>query len=236
VFSVVIPSRNIDNLSSCMQAVCRCEPEARIIVIDDGLEGVDWPRPIVMRNGNGSPYPSTEIRMGIKPFSFPRNVNLGIRAAGDDDVVLCNDDALLQTPGGFSLLAREAEAHSEYGIISATTNVAGNPSQSWMGVGLRDEPRTVAFVCVYIPRRTIETVGLMDERFGGTAQDGRRIYGFCDNDMCRRIRNAGLKIGIHDGCFVDHGSLRSEFRGDPRAAADISAAGELYTEKWGDWL
>lgn len=31
-FSVVIPSRNIDNLVPCVEAVRRCEPEANIIV------------------------------------------------------------------------------------------------------------------------------------------------------------------------------------------------------------
>ena len=33
---------------------------------------------------------------GVKPFIFARNCNLGIRAAGSDDVVLLNDDALLE--------------------------------------------------------------------------------------------------------------------------------------------
>jgi len=89
-------------------------------------------------------------------------------------------------------------------------------------------------VCVLIPRRTIETVGLLDERFGGLTANGQRIYGWDDNDYCRRVRNAGLKIGIHDGCYVDHGSLKSTFRGDPRAAGDISAGRELYLAKWGD--
>jgi glycosyltransferase involved in cell wall biosynthesis len=233
-FSVIIPSKSAANLVPCVEAVRKHEPEARIIVVDDGLSSVVVPMWV-------------KFVVGEKPFIFARNVNLGIQAAGSDDVVILNDDALLETPGGFSRLVSDAADNIEYGLISATTNVAGNRSQYPMGIGLRDEPRTVAFVCVLIPRRTIETVGPLDERFGGTTPDGRRIYGFCDNDYCRRIReltivsdgvvrNAGLKIGIHDGCFVDHGSLRSEFRGDPHAPGDISAAGELYTQKWGDWL
>ena len=209
-FSVIIPSRNIDNLRPCVAAVRECEPLARIIVVDDGLE---------------DGIANLELVMGIAPFVFSRNVNIGIMAAGRDDVVVLGDDGLLQTPGGFSLLASEAEAHPEYGIISATMNNVGNRNQWPMGVGLRDEPRVVCFVAVYIPRRTIDAVGLMDQRF--------TAYGFDDDDFCLRVRNAGLKIGIHDGCFVDHNSLTSTFRGNPKATANLTDGLKIFVDKWG---
>ena len=42
----------------------------------------------------------------MKPFVFARNVNLGIEAAGDADVILMNDDATqLRTPYGFTFWA-----------------------------------------------------------------------------------------------------------------------------------
>lgn len=218
--SVVIPSKTALNVNPCLHAVLHYEPTANRIVVDDGVERIG--------------PPLAKYVEGIKPFIFARNVNSGIKVAGDDDVVILNDDALLQTHGGLSLLQQAADEHPEYGIIAATTNVTGNQNQYPKGIGLREEPRTIPFICVLLPRRTIDAVGLMDERFGGTTADGRRIYGFCDNDYCRRVKNAGLKLAIHDGCFVDHGSLRSSFRGDPHAAGDISAARELYLEKWGD--
>lgn len=224
--SVVIPSKTISNFIPCAEAVRRHEPDARIIAIDDGLENIDWlPRPGLM--------PCYDIQ-GEKPFCFARNVNIGINVAGDDDVIVLNDDALLQMPGGFTLLQQAAEAHPEFGIISSTTNVAGNANQYPQSIGLREEVRSVAFICVLLPRRTINAVGFMDPRFGGLTPEGKVIYGYCDNDYCRRVRSAGLKIGIHDGCFVDHGSLRSSFRGDPRRAGDTSAGRELYLAKWGD--
>lgn len=215
-FSVIIPSKNSANLVPCMEAVRRHEPGARIIVVDDGLDTSFLPRPDLM--------PNLFIR-GIKPFVFSRNINLGIEAAGTDDVVILGDDGLLQTPGGFSLLAREAEAHPEFGIIASTCNNVGNRNQWPKGAGLRDEPRTVCFVCVYIPRRTIEAVGLMDDRFIN--------YGMDDDDYCLRVRNAGLKLGIHDGCYVDHGSLTSSFRGGPASAGDFRPNMKLFIEKYG---
>ena len=212
-FSVVIPSRNSANASRCVQAVRGFDPGNEIIVVDDGME-TDWlDRDPVM------------IIPGVKPFIFARNVNIGIRAAAQDDVILLNDDALLQTPGGFTAMAAVARDHPEYGLIAATTNVTGNLNQLPKGIGLREDPRQVCFICVYIPRTTIEKVGLLDERFVD--------YGCEDDDHCLRVRKAGLKLGIFDGCFVDHGSLRSSFRGGPRAGGDFHPNLKRFIAKWG---
>lgn len=219
--SVIIPSRTASNFRACYGAVKQFNEEAQILLIDDGVE----PKPTM---------PDLLSIPGISPFCFSRNVNLGIKASDDSDCVVLNDDALLHTRGGFSLLQKAAEEHPEYGIISATTNVTGNPEQQPRGVGLREAQSSIAFIAVLIPRRTIEQVGLMDERFGGIDPSGKPIYGHCDSDYHRRVRNAGLKVGIHDGCFVDHASLRSTFRGDPYAAGDTAYSAKLYREKWGD--
>jgi GT2 family glycosyltransferase len=152
-------------------------------------------------------------------------------------VILLNDDALLETPGGFSAMQKEWYAHPSYGLISATTNLAGNPAQNprrgRLGSPLRICPSptpgnsfaTVAFVCVFIPRATLGVVGMLDERFVA--------YGWEDNDYCRRVNKAGMLIGIFDGCFVDHSTLHSTFRGDAYAAGDINAGRAIYLEKWG---
>ncbi len=236
--SVVIPSKTASNLILCVQAVRKCDPESRILVIDDG---VTWHDTVAWR---------TEWRMGagfaiingVKPFIFSRACNQGIAAAGGDDIVLCNDDALLESSGGFSRMQRFAEEHPEVGLVSATTNHAGNPEQlRRQGDNVRILKRntpgnsfpTVAFVCVLIPRRTIDLVGLMDERFGGMTPEGKRIYGFCDGDYCRRVFNAGKLIAIADSCYVDHGKLPSSFRSVPSQPIDMEAARQIYLKKWG---
>lgn len=209
--SIIIPSRNARNLEQCVRYGIRPAGEtARIIVIDDGLD--QWLDEVTYVNG-------------AKPFCFARNMNIGIREAGDDDVVLLNDDAVLQTPGGFTLLQKAAEEHREYGLLAATTNNVGNVNQLPQGKGLRPDPRMVCFVCVFIPRRTLDLVGGLDERFIG--------YGFDDDDYCLRVRLAGLKIGIHDGCFVDHRHLPSTFRGSALSAGDLAQNAAIFRAKWG---
>jgi len=213
--SVIIPSKTASNLGPCIRAVRKHEPDVRIVVVDDG---VDWKAlhdiPLVYRI------------TGEKPFVFARNVNMGMAAAGNDDVIVLNDDALLQSPGGFTRMQKAAVEHPEYGLIGSTCNNVGNVNQ-WPqgGNALREDPRMVCFVCVLIPRRTIETVGLMDERFSA--------YGCEDDDCCFRVKQAGLKIGIHEGCYVDHKSLISSFRGRAGAGGDFKPNLKRFIAKWG---
>lgn len=215
--AVVIPSKTASNLVACVAGVQKHDPAAQVIVIDDGLDlngSEGWESPI-------------KLVPGKRPFIFSRNVNIGIAEAGDADVVVLNDDAILKTPGGFSLLQEAAREHPEYGVISSTCNMVGNRNQWPKGHGLRGDPRIVCFVAVLIPRRTIDSVGLLDERFTG--------YGHEDDDYCYRVRRAGLQIGIHDGCYVDHGSLRSTFRGDPKTPANLTIGRQIFVEKWGSY-
>ena len=218
-FAVVIPSKTETNLLSCVAHVRRCEPNVQIIVVDDGLTG--WPRGVV-------------VIPGSKPFCYAANCNLGMMRALDNHegiedhngIVLLNDDALLQTPGGFSHMAELAKDRPEVGVLSATCNRIGNPNQRPnQRPAFRYDHRMLAFVCVYIPRWVIEKLGLLDERF--------TAYGCEDCDYCKRVLNAGLKLGITEECFVDHASLPASFRGAKDHQQQMMAGREIYFEKWG---
>lgn len=191
--SVIIPSRTYGNLLACSSAVRLNDPDVNIILVDDGIGIENFSAPVDV------------VVQGDKPFIFARNCNLGIAAAGADDVILLNDDALLEDEEGFTRMQDLAYEHPEYGLISAACNNVGNLNQVRKSEErLRDEPRMVCFIAVLIPRTTIEKVGLLDEEFTG--------YGYDDDSYCLRVRQAGLKIGIFDGCFVDHKSLPSTYR------------------------
>lgn len=214
MFSVVIPSANPNNLIPCVKSILEKEDISprQIIVVDDGAKeeayrklpiGIQWVQ-------------------GIKPFVFARNCNLGINEAGENDIILLNDDAVLKTPKGFSSLT-EVTKSSGYGVVSAVTNASGNVNQTFKThLGLKDEPKVLCFICVCIPRATINAVGLLDERF--------TAYGFDDNDYCKRTLDAGLKLGIYDGCFVDHTSLVSTYRG--KGHLSLAPGQKIYNDKW----
>ena len=219
MIAIIVPSKNPDNAIRCFSAIREHEPCTRIICVDDGAGEQAM-----------SVYSPSESMVWIKgesPFIFARNVNKGIAAAGGDDVIICNDDALLMTPGGFTDMAIAAEKNPEYGVISASiSGFVGNRNQVHTGIGgLRDEPRMVCFIAALIRRNVIEQVGLLDEDFVG--------YGFDDDSYCLRARRAGYKIGVFDGCVVQHGTLPSTFRSRPDALALFQQNDKVFRAKHG---
>lgn len=210
----IVPSKTSANVFPSVGSIALCDPSVWRVVVDDGLE---------------QKPPRTLIVPGAKPFIFARAINMGLRAAMQNwpmvrGFFLTNDDAILRTDNGFTAIAELAEQNPQFGIIAPCTNVTGSREQTPHGLGLR-EVSHIAFVCVYVPRGTIESVGLLDERF--------TTYGWEDNDYCHRVKQAGLKIGVYDQCFVDHGSLKSTFRGSAMAAGDIEPGRKIFHAKWG---
>jgi len=220
--SVIIPSRNFANLRACVTGLHNADQVSRLIIIDDALAESGY-------HAQSSDYElgacldGSTILPCVKPFVFARAINQGIAAAGIDDVVLLNDDALLETPGGFTAMQQWCQEHPEYGLLSARVKGLSNPVHAWPAwphvwprevaeVPVCEVSRAIPFVCVYIPRRVLDCVGPLDERFTGEIA-GEKVYGGEDDDYCYRIRKAGYKLGVFNGCVVDHGTLPSTFRG-----------------------
>jgi GT2 family glycosyltransferase len=200
-------------------------------VVDDE---VDWQL--------ANPLYSAEVNLiqpGERPFVFARNVNIGIRAAGGDDVVLLNDDAMLKTALGFEKLRDQIREHPQFGAVCPGFDIGGCRHTNLVNrrrASIAVEPIMLIFACCYIPRSTIDLVGLLDERFGINAGGpGARGYGLEDDDYSLRIRQTGLKLGVYDGVLVDHTTLKSTFRGDPEHPADVRAHEELFRHIHGHW-
>jgi len=211
-FTVVIPSKDVSNLNPCLASLYLNEPSASVIVVDDGLTF----RP------DGPTYVDGEI-----PFVFARNCNIGIRKApSEDNIVLLNDDALLITPNGFSRL--EEFGIPEWGAIVPATNVTGNAHQWPQNRTLEGwrEAGAVPYLCVWLNRKMLNEVGILDERYSG-------CYGSEDRDHLESMHRKGWKSGIFYDVFVDHESLKSTFRGNPRTPGDCEAGRRIFREKWG---
>lgn len=217
-FRVVILSATFRNLKGAVLSVLQREPTldpAEIIVVDDGAREKWLPE-----------LPQVTWIPGVKPFIFARNANLGFFAAGDSDVILMNDDARLKTAEGFTRLSDIAVANPRMGVISAAIDgFIGNLEQKPKGIGLREDKRVVAFVCVYIPRSVYLKVGTLDERFVG--------YGGEDMDYCDRAMKAGLGLGIADQCVVTHGEVPSTYRTRPDFKALFDQNMDIWRKKKG---
>lgn len=215
-FSIVILSKNIANLTACVRAIREAGETCLVIVVWDG-EGRP---PILDRCGAIQRVP------GVQPFVFARNANIGIRAAGTDDVVLLNDDALLLTTHGLSAMAAVVDTGRE-GIVSAAIKGPAHPNHAVLPQATGFLPRPfVPFACVWLDRDMINDVGLLDERF---------VPGSCeDNDYCWRARNRGWGIGTYYPTVVDHETLPHTFRDvDGKNWYDLQTNRARFVEKWG---
>jgi len=143
--------------------------------------------------------------------------NDGMRVAKGDCVVLLNNDTLV-TPGWLDALLSPLEMDRSIGLICPVTNSAGNeqtvviPSlneENYVEVSRRYtskskghlfETEKLGFYCVAMRRDVMDKVGLLDEKFG--------LGMFEDDDYCFRVKRAGYRLVINEGCFIYHkGSL-----------------------------
>lgn len=213
-FSIIIPSRNISNLTACIKALRDAGETSRVIVVNDGIE---WP----MDEGTNSWLPA-DVYPGRKPFCFARNINIGIGAAGKDDVVLMNDDVLLAEGKLGDLSNWTAGGH----IVSAAIRGPAHPYHSETGWSPGFQSRSfVPFVCVWVSRQLIDRIGLLDEQFTPGSYE--------DNDYCRRAAEAGYGTGTCYSVVVDHQTLPHTFRpaGKPDLY-DLAANRKRYEDKW----
>lgn len=235
-YSIIIPSRTLSNLKACIHAIRIQDIGARIIVVWDRPEDDPLDSAHVEL---ADPFNKMEGLLGVKPFVFARAVNQGIAAAGTDDVILLNDDAQLQTRGGFDMLSLAAQRGEKYGVLSALIlGMAAAPDQCANADRIRlgqarpaaatvdCKHHMLAFMAVYIRREVLDLVGHFDEQFVG--------YGYDDDDYCKRILLSGLELGVEYSCLVEHGSLPSTYRGQGQAAGfDLLAENRaIFQEKW----
>jgi len=205
--SVIIPSKTASNLVPCMDALRKQQPGINIFVADDG---VDWKAIMLWVEAD----PGFTVGWCSRPFIYAKNCNFGISKTWQDDIVLLNDDAILETPGGFTAMQQFCYEHPEYGLLSARVKGNAHHIHAYKEglTGISEGGLDVPFVCVYIPRKVLDKVGPLDERFTGSI-DGEMVYAGEDTDYCMRIRHAGYKLGVFNECVVDHGTLPSTFRG-----------------------
>jgi len=216
-YKVVIPSASSGNLVRCVQAILENEPDLprdHIIVVNDGA-----------RNDASRQVPGITWLDGVKPFVYATNVNLGVRSA-QSDVILLNDDALLRTPFGFRTMSLHQKRFP--GLTSASIHgaVCNRRQMHRDESEYRVEPEMLAFICVYLPRWVQERIGLLDERFDQ--------YGYEDNDYCLRCKAAGVAMGILDLVAVDHSGLElpSTFRSMPNLSEMKSENEKRFRQKW----
>ncbi len=216
VADVVIPAyRGLEETRNCIESVLADWDDAagRIIVVDDCspepalsawlLELAAQKRIQLIRNRRN--------------LGFVASVNLGMAAAGANDVVLLNSDTRVP-PGWLARLMAQAYAHPRIASVSPFSNnatICGYPddhggdlvfgrSVTEMDAVCRtanagrwvDVPTTVGF-CMYIRRAALDEVGVFDAK--------RFTVGYGEeNDFCLRASASGWQHRLACDTFVYH--------------------------------
>jgi GT2 family glycosyltransferase/SAM-dependent methyltransferase len=172
--------------------------------------------------------------------------NQGLAIAQGDYLTLLNNDTHV-TRGWVSTMTRHLQRDPGIGLLGPVTNNIGNEAKIDIMYANMDEMmkvaanytnrhigkvfplHTAAFFCVMMPRSTYERVGSLDEAFG-------RGF-FEDDDYCRRVEQAGLRVVCAEDVFIHH-HLSASFNklrtADRQALFEENKA--TYEAKWGKWV
>lgn len=212
--TVIIPVWNgIAVIGQCLTALYEpSSPELlQVICVDNGSQ--DGSRQLI-----ATQFPQATLLPQPTNLGFAGGVNVGLRAATGDLLVLLNQDCLVQ-PGWLEALCQAIEANDALGVVGGqifntdgSVNHAGAVLQRPLAYGhhLTTETQPIEYVTgamFAIARRAWETVGEFDEGFFPAY--------FEEVDYCFRARQAGFAIGYAAGATAVHLFNNKAWQTDP---------------------
>ena len=218
---VVIPVyRGHDQTIACIDSVLASLPaDVRCYVVDDASPDACLADALSELAGRG------RIELLRQPANrgYPATANAGIRAAGERDVILLNNDTLVPA-GWIERLAEAAYSAPDIGSVTPFSNDAtifSYPRQD--GPNRIPDPAATARLdrlayranggltidvpsangfCVYLRRDCLASAGLLREDLFA--------QGYCEeNDFCLRARHLGWRHVAAPGVFVGHAGAGS---------------------------
>jgi len=234
-----------EGTAPCLESIFLHTPEEEyeLVVVDNGSSDgtAEYLRSIAEKHKN------VRLVLNRQNKGYAGGNNDGMRVASGDCIVLLNNDTLV-TPGWLDSLLMPLEGDRSIGLICPVTNSAGNeqmvllPSlneENYVEVagqytrrntGHLFDTEKLGFYCVAMRREVMEKVGLLDEGFG--------LGMFEDDDYCLRVRKAGYRLAVNEGCFIYHKGSLSFKRLDNEEYQEIFQRNrEYYRRKHGQpWL
>ncbi len=227
--SIVVPVHNSAQIvGRCIESILRWSTgDTRLILIDDFSDDAAI-SPLLDRYASRA---RIQVMRNAQNLGYTRTCNLGIAAAGNDDILLLNADTEVG-PRWLQRLRLIAYAAADIGTVTAVSDNAGAFSvpeleqycpipSCWsleqtqrallqQTVGCLPQLPSGNGFCMYIKRALLDRVGVLD------ADAFPCGYGE-ENDLCQRGEQAGFRHVIAGDVFVRH--VRSASFGETRRLA-----------------
>jgi GT2 family glycosyltransferase/SAM-dependent methyltransferase/glycosyltransferase involved in cell wall biosynthesis len=240
---IVLTYNNLELTKRCLASLVEESdyPALEIVIVDNASSDGS---PDYLREFAAA-HPGVKLILNDKNLGFAAGNNVGLAAATGEYLAILNNDTVV-TRGWVLTLLRHLEADATIGLVGPITNNIGNAAKvATSYTDLADMPseafnitltrpgrhfplRTAAFFCVMMPRTAYERCGPMAEEYG--------LGFFEDDDYCRRMEQAGLRVVCAEDAFVHH-HLSASFGKLPSAEriALFERNKATYEQKWGAW-
>jgi GT2 family glycosyltransferase len=239
VVVIVLNWNGADDTLECLASLKKSSyPHVKILVVDNGSTDNSVE---LLRNA----YPDLWLIKTGANLGFAGGNNVGIRAAlagGCDVVVLLNNDTTV-APDWLDEFARVAQTHPAGSVLGAKIFYTGKPSTIWHFGGSWDKDRCryvllgrgesdtqwssvekvdlIIGCCMWLPRTTIEAVGLLEEAF---------FLNYEETDWCCRALRAGFPLYSVPRAKVWH-KISASFKGRPHNAYFIFRNRRLWVDR-----
>ncbi len=233
--SIVIVTHNqLEYTRQCLESIRRLtdEPYELIVVDNASTDGtVDYLRAM----------PYVQLIANDANRGFPAAANQGIGVASGQQILLLNNDTVVTT-GWLGRMLRALRRDPQIGLVGPCSNFVSGPQKVDCGYDnlaeldgfawdwgkahdgqLAQINRLVGF-CLLVRREVVETIGLLDERFG--------IGCFEDDDFCLRAIQAGYRAVIAVDVFVHHYGGRTFVGSGVNCQALMAENQRLFHDKW----
>lgn len=242
---IVVTYNNLELTKQCLASLDEYSdyPNMEVIVVDNASSdgSPEW-----LQQWGAAEGHNRKLILNADNRGFAAGNNLGLAIASGEYLVMLNNDTHV-TPGWVRTMVNHMRRNPDLGLLGPVTNNIGNEARidifyddmtqmmalssqyTRSHVGQLYPLRTAAFFCVMLKRSVFDKIGLLDEAFG-------RGF-FEDDDYCKRIEQAGLKVACAEDVFVHHHLSASfnKLKSHDRQKL-FEGNRKVYEAKWGPWI